>query len=239
MNAGATQTDRPFGGENLEVMAEARNYNDWLRGRVRRFGGGADAALDFGAGIGTFSGSLSAPRQRIHCVEPDAASRDVLRDKGFNAHADIASVPDACVPYAFSLNVLEHIDDDVGALRELYRVLEPGGRLFIYVPAFEILFTSMDRHVGHVRRYRLGQLEARVREAGFDIDAAGYADALGFFATLVLKAFDTPDPAPLNPRLVRFYDRVCFPVSRMLSVVLSRIVGKNAWVAARKPGGAA
>lgn len=236
MTAGATQTNEPLGGENLEVMAEARNYNDWLRGLVRRFSGGADAALDFGAGIGTFSDSLAAPRQRVHCVEPDPRSRAILRDKGFNAHADIAEVPDASVPYAFSLNVLEHIDDDVAALRELHRVLQPGGRLFVYVPAFEMLFTSMDRHVGHVRRYRLGELEARVRTADFDVVRSGYADALGFFATLVLRLFDSPEPAPLNPHLVRFYDRVCFPLSRLLSVPLARVVGKNAWVSAIKRG---
>ena len=239
MSTDSAHTSEPFGGENLEVMAEAQNYNDWLRGLVRRWSGGADAALDFGAGIGTFSGSLSAPHQRVHCVEPDARSREVLRDKGFNAHADITDVPDACVPYVFTLNVLEHIEDDASALRELYRVLEPGGRLFVYVPAFEVLFTSMDRHVGHVRRYRLGELETRIRNAGFELEHSGYADALGFFATLILKLFDKPEPAPLNPRLVRFYDRVCFPLSRLLSTMLSKVVGKNAWVAATKPGGPA
>ena len=239
MTGDTTRTDQPFGGENLEVMAEAKNYNDYLRGLVRRFSGGADTALDFGAGIGTFSDSLSAPRQRVHCVEPDSRSRAVLRDKGFNAHADISDVPDACVPYVFSLNVLEHIDDDTAALRQLHRVLEPGGRLFVYVPAFELLFTSMDRHVGHVRRYRLRDLESRVRDAGFEVDDSAYADALGFFATLVLRAFDSSEPGPLNTSVVRFYDRVCFPVSRLLSIALARVVGKNVWVSASKPGGSA
>ena len=236
MTSEPSQPEQAFGGENLEVMAEARNYNNYLRMLVRKYAAGANAALDFGAGIGTFSDSLDVPAQRVHCVEPDARSRAVLREKGFNAHADIADLPDASVPYVFTLNVLEHIEDDAAAIAQLYRVLAPGGTLFVYVPAFELLTTSMDRHVGHVRRYRLPQLEARIRDAGFDIQTSGYADALGFAATLVLKLFDGAEPAPLNARLVRFYDRVCFPISRLLSVPMARIAGKNAYVAARKTG---
>ena len=217
MNNPSSQAEQPFGGENLEVMAEARNYNHYLRDLVRRCGQGAGAVLDFGAGIGTFSDSLDVPNQRVHCVEPDAASRRVLCDKGFNAHADIAEVPDACVPYVFTLNVLEHIDDDSAALTELYRVLQPGGRLLVYVPAFQILFTSMDRHVGHVRRYRRPQLVERVAAAGFSIEKSAYADALGFFATLAYRCVDKPEPAPLNTGAVKLYDRLCFPLSRLLS----------------------
>ena len=216
-------------------MAEARNYNHYLRDLVRRCGAGADAVLDFGAGIGTFSGSLTVPTQRVHCVEPDAASRRKLREQGFNDYADIAEVPDACVPYAFSLNVLEHIDDDAAALADLFRVVQPGGRLLVYVPAFQILFTSMDRHVGHVRRYRRRQLVERVSAAGFTIDKSAYADALGFFATLAYRLVDRSEPAPLHTGSVKFYDRVFFPLSRLLSVLLAKVLGKNVYVVASKP----
>ncbi|MFQ5609921.1 MAG: methyltransferase domain-containing protein [Woeseiaceae bacterium] len=236
MSTEPASRDRPLGGENLEVMSGARNYNGFLRSLVRRYSGGADTALDYGAGIGTFSDSLDVPAHFMHCVEPDSRSRTVLRDKGFKAHADIADLHDQSVPYAFTLNVLEHIDDDAAALAELYRVLTPGGRLFVYVPAFDVLFTSMDRHVGHLRRYRLPLLESRVRDAGFRIEKSAYADALGFIATLFLKLFDKPEPAPLNPGLVFFYDRVCFPLSRLLSVPMAKIAGKNAFVVANKPG---
>ena len=139
------------------------------------------------------------------------------------------------MPYVFSLNVLEHIEDDAAALGDLFRVLRPGGRLFVYVPAFNSLFTSMDAHVGHHRRYRLRELVHMIRGAGFLVEKSAYTDALGFFATLAYKLFDKPEPAPLNPKLVRFYDRLIFPLSRLFSIPLAKVLGKNVYVVARKP----
>jgi SAM-dependent methyltransferase len=227
--------DRHFGGENLEVMQEAEKYNRFLRNLIRRYAGDASMALDFGAGIGTFSNSLDIPPGRVHCVEPDPAARELLASKGFLPHADLSELDDACIDYLFSLNVLEHIEDDRGTLADLYRVLEPGGRLFIYVPAFNALYTSMDSHVGHHRRYRLSEMAKLLKQAGFSVEKIAYTDALGFFATLAFKLFDTPEPAPLNRKVVRMYDRYLFPLSRVLSLPFARILGKNLFVVATRP----
>ena len=229
-----TLTD-PHGGENLEVMAEARNYNKFLCELVRRYSNNADSAVDFGAGIGTFSGCLGLPPEKVHCIEIEASSRQVILEKGFNAYSGIAELANGSVPYIFSLNVLEHIENDAAALHDLFQLLSPGGRLFLYVPAFEALFTSMDAHVGHHRRYRMSSLVKRVEEAGFMVEKSAYTDSLGYFGTLLFKLFDKPEPAPLNQKLVRFYDRAIFPLSRLLSVPLAKVVGKNLFVVARKP----
>jgi len=229
----------PHGGENLEVMADAINYNKYLRQLVRRYADDASSVVDFGAGIGTFSGCLDLPANKVHCIETEARSRSAIEQKGFHAYADTAELSAAAVPYIFTLNVLEHIDDDAASLRELLRILEPGGRLFVYVPAFASLYTSMDAHVGHVRRYRLRGLVDVVQDAGFVVEKSAYTDALGFFATLVFKLFDKPEPAPLNQRMLRIYDRWFFPLSRVLSVPLAKVLGKNVFVVARKPGSAA
>jgi len=223
------------GGENLEVMQDAEKYNHFLRQLIRRFSNNASTALDFGAGIGTFSDSLNIPSQQVHCVEPDSAARVLLANRGFHTHASLSEIDSVSISYAFTLNVLEHIEDDAAVLRDLYRVLEPGGRILIYVPAFPILYTSMDAHVGHYRRYRMAKLVDIVEQAGFEVKYKAYADALGFFATLALRLVDDLEPAPLNPRMVRIYDRYLFPLSKALSIPLAKILGKNVWLVATRP----
>lgn len=225
----------PHGGENLEVMREAENYNQFLRELVVRHSAGVDKALDFGAGLGTFSDSLPIPPSQVTCVETEAHAQAVLRAKGFNVYSDLSAVPDQSVPYLFSLNVLEHIDDDAAIAREFYRVLVPGGRVFIYVPAFQVLFTSMDLQVGHVRRYRRKQLVALIKSAGLDVHYSAYTDALGFFATLAYRLLDDGKPKPLGGKLVKIYDRFMFPLSRALSVPCAKLFGKNVMLAATRP----
>jgi SAM-dependent methyltransferase len=226
---------RHFGGENLEVMRDAEKYNRFLRELIRCYAGNVRTALDFGAGLGTFSDSLDIPAAQVHCVEPDATARETLAGKGHMPHASIAELADASVDYVFTLNVLEHIEDDSAAIKEIYRVVKPGGRLLVYVPAFMVLYTSMDSHVGHHRRYRMTGLRRLVEGAGFRVERKSYIDSLGFFATLAYRLFDGAEPAPLNPRLVGFYDRYLFPLSRLLSVPLAQVLGKNLCIIASRP----
>lgn len=235
MTVTKTENGSASGGENLEVMRDAHNYNRYLRELVRDCANGETPVLDFGAGIGTFSDATEAGSEDIHCVEPAQSAQAELRSKGFETHNSLDEISDNSMGFAFSLNVLEHIEDDQRAVDDLFRVVRPGGRLLIYVPAFSILFTSMDRHVGHVRRYRFGQLKRVIQDAGFTVEGGGYADFLGFFATLAYRAFDKNEPRPLESGMVRIYDRFVFPLSRLLSVLFARVMGKNVYVVARKP----
>jgi len=68
------------------------------------------------------------------------------------------------------LNVLEHIEDDLGALRNIRSMLVCGGRAVILVPSGQSIFNSLDEELGHVRRYSEGQLRQRMIEAGFDVE---------------------------------------------------------------------
>lgn len=78
-------------------------------------------------------------------------------------------LPDNCVDAVTALNVLEHIDQDEVALGQLYRILRPGGVAHIEVPAGPGLFDIYDEQLLHHRRYRLRDLSAKARGAGFDI----------------------------------------------------------------------
>lgn len=218
------------GAANLEAMEEAVRYNRFLLGLIEPAG----RVLDFGAGSGTFARQLAANGVDIVCIEPDAGLRRELERRALRTSAGLSEIPAESVDLAYSFNVLEHIEDDAAALAELLRVLKPGGRLLLYVPAFMVLYSAMDRAIGHLRRYRKAALVRLVERAGFRVAGARYADSLGFAAALAFKAFG-PRSGELNSRSVRLYDRYVFPLSRMLDLVLHPVLGKNLIVHATKP----
>jgi SAM-dependent methyltransferase len=75
-----------------------------------------------------------------------------------------------------TLDVVEHLDDDVRGLGEIRRVLKPGAPAIIFVPAFQSLWGPNDVQSGHKRRYRLEELAAAVRKAGLRIERISYAN---------------------------------------------------------------
>ena len=227
------------GVDNLDRMAElAPNYNRFLTRLVERYLKGEGKLLDFGAGTGTFAQMLRSRGLEVVCVEPDPRLQELLKSKGLEAHVSLEALPEGSVPAVFTFNVLEHIEDDVAALRQIHDRLKPGGKLLIYVPAFQVIFSSMDRKVGHFRRYTRGTLTARLREAGFEIESACYADSLGFAASLAYKWFGNPR-GDLNPAALKTFDRWVFPLSRVLDVAVHPWLGKNVIALARRWNGRA
>jgi SAM-dependent methyltransferase len=214
------------GTENLEVMDDAVNYNAYLSRLVRSYALSTDRILDFGAGIGTFSLPLKREGFNVSCVESDPRQLQRVTENGVPGFSDLSAVPDETYDYIFTLNVLEHIEDDHAALRDLAKKLKPGGRLMIYVPAFQVLFSSMDRAVGHYRRYRLTDLSKKVSSAGLEVKEARYVDSVGFIASLVFKYIGSKDGS-LNRNAVILFDRLAFPVSLLLDLATKKLFGKN------------
>lgn len=224
----------PYSGtDNLEVMAEARNYNAFLAALVMQHIGRKERVMDFGAGLGTFATALATFGIRPVCLELDARQAAVIAAKGFEVFRALAEIPDASLDAVYSLNVLEHIADDRQILMELNRRLRPQGTFLVYVPAFPILYSSMDRKVGHYRRYRLETLTQLMTQTGFRVREARYADCLGFLASLAYKWFGN-DQGTIDRNALIAFDRYVFPVSRQLDRMFSGLCGKNAWVVATK-----
>jgi SAM-dependent methyltransferase len=226
--------DAYAGAENLEVMREAVNYNRALLDFVRCRAHQNTRLVDFGAGVGTFAMPLSRDGFDVACVELDDTQRRAIEAQGLRAYRTLDALAAGSVDFVYTFNVLEHIDDDAAALREIHRVLREGGSLLVYVPAFQVLFTSMDRRVGHLRRYRRGDLRAKVEAAGFDVGTVEYVDSLGFVATLAYRLLGSSS-GDIDRRALRLYDRVAFPASRLVDRVLNRVLGKNVLLVATKP----
>jgi SAM-dependent methyltransferase len=224
----------PYSGtDNLEVMAEAVNYNRFLAKLLLDQAAVDDRILDFGAGIGTFTRMVREQGYRISGVEIDPALRYAIVGQGIPCAASLDELGDATADFIYSLNVMEHIEDDAAALRGLLRVLAPGGRLLLYVPAFTCLYSAMDRKVGHVRRYRKRALSLLLQRCGFTVSEARYIDSLGFLASLAYKVFGN-DSGDIDRASLRLYDRFIFPASCALDRVASPFFGKNLLVLARR-----
>lgn len=220
------------GHDILDLLKEAKNYNRWLTDQVMAAKPpGAVKIADLGAGRGTFAEMLRARGLKIDCVEPDPENQAILRERGFPVQTSINAHEAESIDYIYTLNVLEHIREDEELIRAVFSRLRRGGRLFIFVPAFPLLWSRLDDHVEHRRRYRRAPLVAMLRRAGFVVIRSRYADCLGFFAALL---FGRSAKAEISPRSIWIYDRLLFPVSKFLDPVLGHFFGKNLKVVANK-----
>ena len=221
------------GHDILDLLKEARNYNKWLADQVvAAKPQNARKIVDLGAGRGTFAELLRERGLAINCVEPDAENQLILLEHGFSVQSSMEEHETASIDYIYTLNVLEHVPKDEQLVAALFSRLRSGGGLFIFVPAFPMLWSRLDDYVEHQRRYRRRPMVEMLRRAGFSIERARYADCLGFFAALL---FGRGGQTEISPRAIWVYDRLLFPVSRSLDLLLGRFFGKNLAVICRKP----
>lgn len=220
--------------ENLEILKNAKNYNLYLSSIVISTGISCGKVMDFGAGLGTFAVECRSVGMEVNCVEPDDLLRSKLQEQGFKIYKTIDAVMPESIDYIYTLNVLEHIDDDREVLRQLWCRLRPGGKILIYVPAFQWLYSAMDELVGHKRRYKKHGLENLVRETGFHVDKAQYVDSLGALAALTFKWFGNGE-GRINQRGLALFDKFIFPASLVCDIFLKDIIGKNVLIQAHRP----
>ncbi|MEO6393399.1 MAG: class I SAM-dependent methyltransferase [Pyrinomonadaceae bacterium] len=144
--------------------------------------------LDVGCGTGANLEMLSQYGAAAG-VDVSKEALEFCRARGLTAvklgAAEALPYPDGSFDLVTGFDVVEHLDSDLAGLREMYRVLRPGGRILLFVPAFMFLWGVQDDISHHRRRYTLSELRGAVAEAGFAVERATYAN-LTFFAPIFL-----------------------------------------------------
>jgi SAM-dependent methyltransferase len=179
--------------ETYAVEAETEETHWWFVGRRQLFAreisrlklAKSAPVLDIGTSTGSnlrLLADLGFARASGLEVSEDAIR--YCRAKGFAGLCcgDVCDLPFAGASFDLVLatDILEHVEEDQRAIGEIARVLRPGGRALITVPAFPSLWGLQDRVARHRRRYRIGQLRERLLAGGFAIDHAYHMNFLLF-----------------------------------------------------------
>ncbi len=202
----------------LESLDGARQYAGWIFSLVKPYLG--REILEIGAGHGTFT-ELLAEDASVVATELSAGSIDRLQRRfADNANVEVrkADLAEAVTGGTYDsivlINVLEHIEDDTVAIKQLAGALKAGGRLVLWVPAFSELYSDFDRRVGHYRRYRVKGLTQLVESAGLTVRDARYVNTVGALAWWVVAK--ELGRTPTTAGSVQLFDRVFVPVLRRL-----------------------
>jgi SAM-dependent methyltransferase len=237
--------DSSYPGRELESMAFALNYHRWILDIFKPYLG--KRIVEVGAGSGSFSELLLETRPEwLVAIEPSSNMFPVLRD--FLGRIDTSHVvlprqgtlsqnmeavlsggePDSIL----YVNVLEHIQDDSAELLVMHSLLRSGGHALIFVPANSWLMGSMDRELGHHRRYERQELRSKCEDAGFSIRLENYFDLFGIVPWWL--KYCLLQSKTMEPSAVRFYDRMVVPWSRRLESRFTPPIGKNLVLVAQK-----
>lgn len=214
----------------LEAMSELKNYNSYTFKLI------ADSitskkVLDFGSGYGVFCEYLQDKNYDVQGYEINQLAIDESKSRGIEVFSNLLAIKEKYETIT-SLNVLEHIEDDEMVIKDMNTLLKDNGRLILYLPNSMKVWTDLDNHVGHYRRYTKKDLLSKLERGGFTILSWEYVDFIGWVVLYLSKLLRIN----LNydeKRLVN-YDKYIFKLFKHLDIFFKYFLGKNILVVCSK-----
>jgi len=164
-----------------------KHRNDVIVSTLQQFPPGG-TFFDVGGGNGFVACALEKAGFPTVLIEPGRSGAENAKKRGLRnvicATTDAAGFAPGSMDAIGLFDVVEHIEDDAGFLKSMHKLLRPGGRIYISVPAFQTLWSTEDEFAGHFRRYTRRSLARVLRGAGFEVE---YTTC--FFWILVLPVF--------------------------------------------------
>jgi SAM-dependent methyltransferase len=223
-----------FGHDNLESVSQMARFNDWMYKQVSPALKGD--VLEVGSGIGTFSEKIVSDLPHSQITLTDISPfylKELEKRFSGNSNISVCKLDLNCktdydlVGYAkfdsiLATNVLEHIENDVFALRQLYKMLKKDGMLIALVPCHKFLYNVIDTNVGHFRRYTKKDLEFKIRKTHFTIDRIFYFNIVGIIGWYVNGSLaKNPKIDGIAPKI---FDRLV-PVLAYIERLLHKKIG--------------
>lgn len=216
--------DRQIQHDVLEALANCANHRKWFAGFATPFLG--EHPIEIGSGFGDYALEWLSSVEKFTATEADPALLYQLQ-RAMAAHPNVA-VRQLLLPTderadhscLVCYNVLEHIDDHVGALQSMSRLVRVDGYLVVVCPAFPFAMSPVDIATGHVRRYTRRSMRKALTDAGLEVVDVRYANSLGLICYYAFTSLLRRQPA--KGGTISFYDRLVVPVVRFLE----RLVGR-------------
>lgn len=221
-------------------MKGAIHYRRWLFSQVEAWTG--QRILEIGAGIGNYTEFIT-DREKVVCLElhPDAYEHlkeryagvsNILVLQGDVADPGIRSLETHNFDSAMCLNVLEHVEDDVLALKNIWHTLQVNGRLLLIVPAIPEIHGSVDQSLGHFRRYTRKTLRTAIGASKFQLEKLHYMNSLGILGWLLNNRIVKRQEE--SPTQIAFYSRYVVPWLSALESLVHPPIGLSLVCIARK-----
>ncbi len=215
--------DRQIQCDVLVALAECRNHRKWFAAFAKPYLG--EHPIEIGSGLGDYALEWIPLAEKFTATEADPALCAELKKH-------MATYPNVTVRQLLlpteergdhsclvSYNVLEHIDDHVGALQSMARLVRPEGYIVLVCPAFPFAMSPVDIATGHVRRYTKRTMTRALAEAGLQVVEVRYANSLGLICYYAFTSLLKKQPS--TGGTMSFYDRLVVPLVRFFE----RLIG--------------
>ena len=210
--------DRQIQCDVLVALAECQNHRKWFAGFADPYLG--EHPIEIGSGLGDYALEWIPSVDKYTATEADPALFTEL-SKHMAAYPSV-TVRQLLLPTdergdhscLVCYNVLEHIDDHVGALQSMARLVRPEGYIVLVTPAFPFAMSPVDVATGHVRRYTKRSMRKALTAAGLEVVEVRYANSLGLICYYAFTSLLRRQPS--TGGTMSFYDRLVVPVVRML-----------------------
>jgi ubiquinone/menaquinone biosynthesis C-methylase UbiE len=191
--------------------------------------------LDVGCGAGNMFHHL-ARYGEVEGIDNNPKPLVIARERGYSVQLGVGEqmpYEDNRFDLVAALDVVEHVEDDLGLLKECYRVCKPGGYIVSTVPAFQWLWSHNDEINGHQRRYTRPEFRERLQEAGFTPRRLTY-NYFAIFpmsaAMIVLRRGAEKEPELATPDTDdEAYQVEMEPASPLVNTVLGAVGSLEAW----------